>query len=97
MQIDGDGYTMLKNANGVAIPKSEGVEGSSDLASIAIAAALGCKIVAYSLDAGRLSVEMLAAHNGITLSMIEQEKDNPNPETDNYNLLPTLVAAFLNR
>ena len=97
MQIDGDGYTMLKNANGVAIPKSEGGEGSSDIASIAIAAALGCKIVAYSLDAGRLSVEMIAAHNGITLSMIEQEKDNANPEPDNYNLLPTLVAAFMNR
>lgn len=96
-QIEGDGYFMLKNANGVAIPKSDTVQGSTDLASIAIAAALGCRIVAYSLYAGRLSVEMVAAHNGITLSEVEQEKDKDNPDTDNYNLLPTLVAAFLNR
>ena len=102
MQIEGNGYTMLKNANGVAIPKSDDglllSYGSSDLSAIAIAAALGCKVSSYSLEAGKLSVFMTAAPNGVTLAMIEQEKDNPSvTDETNYNLLPVLVATFINR
>lgn len=101
-QIVGNGYVMLKNANGESVPKSdEGLllsHGSSDLAAIAIAAALGCKVASYSLQAGSLSVFMTASSNGITLAMIEGEKDNPTTlAEDNYSLLSVLVATFLNR
>ena len=101
-QIEGKGYFMLKNANGLSVPNADNqhllVDSSSDLSAIAIAAALGCKVSAYSLDAGRLSVWMAASADGITLAQIEQEKNNPNlNDEDNYNLLPVLVATFLNR
>lgn len=103
MQIQGNGYTMLKNANGDSVPRLDdngllNATGSSDISSIAIAAALGCKVASYSLDAGKLQVWMYPAANGITLSMIEAEKNSPTvTDENNYNLLPVLVATFLNR
>lgn len=98
-QIEGKGYTMLKNANGVNIPdridSGEKLEQSSDIASIAIACAMGCKVKSYLLESGRLSVAIIP-NDKLTISRIEQEKNNTDDE-DNYSDLSVLVAAFSNR
>lgn len=96
--LEGKGYYMLKNANGVTIPSDDTAEGESseDLASIAIAAAMGCKVISYRLEAGRLTVTMAANKDNLTVSRIEQEKNKEDNESD-YSHLSVLVAAFMNR
>lgn len=98
-QIKGDGYTMLKNANGESVAQSHDTVGSSEnLASIAIAAAMGCKVCSYSLENGRLVVVMDANKDGLTLGKIDQMLHNEDlVDEDNYNDLEVLVATFLNR
>ena len=44
---------------------------SSNLASIAIAAAIGCKIISYSLENGILTVSMTRSKEGITVNEID--------------------------
>lgn len=103
-QIAGKGYTMLKNANGDKVLESDvaALEGdvSSDIASIAIASALGCKVALYSITDGLLQVAMNAAPSGITLADVVEAKQKAEVEDtqeSDYTTLAVLVAMFLNR
>lgn len=97
-QIEGPNYTVLKNNNGESI-ETELIYGAScDTASIAIAAALGCKVSSYCIANDRLYVNMLPSNDGITLKMIEDMKhDQAVANVLNFNTLPVLVAMFINR
>jgi hypothetical protein len=89
---------VLKNNNGESI-ETEMIYGAScDTASIAIAAALGCKVSSYCIVNDRLYVNMLPSNDGITLKMIEDMKhDQAVANVLNFNTLPVLVAMFINR
>jgi hypothetical protein len=97
-QKEGPNYTVLKNNNGDNIEKEVIYGASCDTASIAIAAALGCKVSSYCIVNDRLYVNMLPSKDGITLKMIEDMKqDQSIANTLNFNTLPVLVAMFINR
>lgn len=97
-QIGGPNYTILKNNNGEEISREILYGASNDISSIAIAAALGCKIVAYNLMNGKLYVNMLPSNDGISLQMIENMKhDQAAMSGNNFNTLPVLVGMFINR
>ena len=89
---------VLKNNNGDTIDKELIYGSSCDIASIAIAAALGCKVSSYCIVNDRLYVNMLPSKDGITLKMLEDMKqDNAIANELNFNTLPVLVAMFINR
>lgn len=97
-QIEGPNYVVLKNNNGDTIDKELIYGSSCDIASIAIAAALGCKVSSYCIVNDRLYVNMLPSKDGITLKMLEDMKqDNAIANELNFNTLPVLVAMFVNR
>lgn len=97
-QLEGPNYVMLKNNNGKYIGQEALYGGSSDIASIAVAAALGCKVISYGMINGKLNVSMAPSKDGINLHMIEQMKHDPAiANENNFNVLPILVAMFINR
>lgn len=98
-QIQGPNYTIFKNNNGDTINGTDiYAHCSTDIASIAIAGALGCKIDSYSIINNKLFVHMQPSKDGITLRMIEDMKqDYAIANTSNFNTLPVLVAMFINR
>lgn len=99
-QIEGVDYYMLKNANGMNIIKDNHSDyyKSSNLASIAIGAAIGCKIISYSLENGILTVSMTRSKEGITVNEIDQLLNNDSDDNESdYNMLSVLVATFINR
>lgn len=98
-QIQGPNYTIFKNNNGDTINGTDiYAHCSADIASIAIAGALGCKIDSYSIINNKLFVHMQPSKDGITLRMIEDMKqDYAIANTSNFNTLPVLVAMFINR
>ena len=97
-QIGGPNYYLLKNNNGENINKELLYGASNDIASIAIASALGWKIIAYNIVNGKLYVNMLPSKDGITLRMLEDMKhDQAIDNANNFNTIPVLVAMFINR
>ena len=98
-QLHGPNYTIFKNNNGENITGDDwGQHCSSDIASIAIAGALGCKIVSYSMINNKLFVRMNQSKDGISLGMIEALKqDYTIANISNFNTLPVLIAMFINR
>ena len=97
-QIEGPNYVLLKNNNGEFINKELLYGASCDIASIAIATALGCKVTSYNTINGKLYVNLMNSKDGITLNMIENMKhDQAIANIGNFNTLPVLVAMFINR
>lgn len=103
MQIHGDGYTILKNENGVFIPEMNSnlykLDETKDLMNVAISCALGCRVANYCFNEKQeLIVSLYPSSNGITPLFIEKEKQNPAVEDEtNYNILPVLLAYSINR
>jgi hypothetical protein len=97
-QKEGPNYVVLKNNNGDSIDKELIYGSSCDISSIAIAAALGCKVSSYCIVNDRLYVNMLPSKDGITLKMLEDMKQDQAIANElNFNTLPVLVAMFINR
>jgi hypothetical protein len=101
-QIEGPNYTVLKNNNGEEIPFVQPHlilgKGASDLASVAVATALGCKVASYYIHNGELIVNVADSKEGISLAMVESEKYNSTlNDVTNFNVLPVLVSMFINR
>lgn len=97
-QIEGPNYTLLKNNNGQTINKEIIYGASNDISSIAIATALGCKIIGYNIVNGKLFANVLPTNDGINLKMIENLKhDSSIANESNFNTLPVLIATFINR
>lgn len=98
-QIKGPNYTIFKNNNGENIPQDNYAQfASCDIASIAVAGALGCEIAGYSIINNKLFVRMNPTNDGINLRMIEDMKqDYAISNTTNFNTLPVLIATFINR
>lgn len=101
MQLNGDGYTMLKNDNGnqVAIADNTyfAADETTDLMLIAIACAMGCRVASYYFDANKMLHVMLhAAADGTSIKRIEREQQKTATEND-YSTLAVLVATGINR
>ena len=98
-QIEGPNYIIFKNNNGENINGTD-IYGhcSTDISSIAIAGALGCKIDSYSIINNKLFVLMKTSKDGISLKMIEDMKQEyAIANISNFNTLPVLIAMFINR
>lgn len=99
-QIQGFDYTIFKNSNGEVIPQDSlmNTYSSVDIASIAIAGALGCKLLSYEYSFDKLRVFAAPNKSGISLQTIESLKsDKELHNTNNFSVLPVLTAMFLNR
>jgi hypothetical protein len=104
MQLNGDGYTMLKNDNGNTVTIADSTyfttDETTDLMLIAIACAMGCRVATYYFDANKmLHVMLYASSDGTSVKRIEQEKQkalNDNSEND-FNDVAVLVATGINR
>lgn len=97
-QLEGPNYTLLKNNNGHEVEKELIYGSSTDISSIAIATALGCKVAGYNVINGKLYVNVLPSKDGITIKMIEDMKhDQAIANESNFNTLPVLIATFINR
>lgn len=103
LQIIGDGYTVLKNDNGASIPISNSTlfkfDETTDLMTVAIGCAMGCKIGSYYFDENKqLHITLYAPANGITIKRIEDAKNNEAVEDlTNYEPLNVLLATSINR
>lgn len=102
-QIKCDGYTLLKNANGDDIEKTSHIPAvehlySNNLAVIAISTALGCGIGSYYLINNTLKCLITPSEDGITGEQIEQLFNSPSiGDPTNFNVIPVLIATFINR
>jgi len=103
MQIIGDNYTVLKNDNAANIPNSNStlfkLDETSDLMTVAIGCAMGCKIGSYYFDENKqLNICLYASTNGISIKRIEQAKNNEAVEDlNNYEPLFVMLATSINR
>lgn len=99
-QINAGDYVILKNANGKEIPKSPSIINQNynyTFALIAIATALGCEISRYEVFNNQMFVVMEQNKDGLNIQMIKDIYNNFNPQSDDFTVLPTLIAMFINR
>lgn len=99
-QVDCNGYIYLTNTSGVPVKVDNLCENCtlSDFDTIAIAAALNCKITRASKNLGVFSVDMAGTKEGLNPLAIMVCKRSPEvKDINNYSTIPVLFAMMSNR